>query len=585
MDPHVVGTANATFSATLMDEFVRLGVTDIVVCPGSRSTPLALAAAGAQGLRIHVHHDERSGAFLALGLALASGRPTLIVTTSGTAAVELHPALVEAHHAHVPLIALTADRPPELQDVGAPQTIDQTQLYRNVLRWFAQPGPPDGSDRGSWRSLAARAHEEAMGSPPGPVQLNLAFREPLAGTVGKLPEARHVGEQAWRRHIAAHRADQPDLTTAEALAAGCAGKQGVIVVGGRIEDHDGVELLAQTLAWPVLADGRSGCRNLGDHTIVHFDPILRHQPFVETTRPQVVLRLGALPASKVLGEWLGSLDAWQVGIDAHGSVYDPHHRLASVVHAEPGPLARAMANAVPPGSAYDSTHPNARWLRRWVDADAVAAESIAATLTSHTEPTEPQIARDVLASVPSGGSIMVSSSMPVRDLEWFGVPRPDVAMYANRGANGIDGVVSTAVGVGLATARPTVLLIGDVAFLHDSNGLLGAATRDGLALTVVVVDNDGGGIFEFLPQAGQVPRPTFEQLFGTPHGVDIGALAVVHRATVHEVSAAVEVSDVVRRCSSSGGLHVVHVRTDRQANVRVHAELNDNVAQALFRAG
>jgi len=585
MDPHVVGTANATFCATLMDEFVRLGVTDVVVCPGSRSTPLALAAAAAPGLRIHVHHDERSGAFLALGLALAAGRPTVVVTTSGTAAVELHPAIVEAHHAHVPLIALTADRPPELQDVGAPQTIDQTQLYRNVLRWFAQPGPPDGSDRGSWRSLAARAHEEAMGSPPGPVQLNLAFREPLAGTVGKLPEARHVGEQAWRRHLAGHRADQPDATMVEALASGCAGKQGVIVAGAGIDDHDGVELLAQTMAWPVLADGRSGCRNLGDHTIAHFDPILRHQPFVETTRPQVVLRLGALPASKVLADWLGHLDAWQVGIDAHGSVYDPHHRLASVVHAEPGALARAIASAVPPGSAYDSTHSNARWLRRWVNADAVAAESIRATLASHAEPTEPQIARDVLAAVPRGGVLVASSSMPVRDLEWFGVPRPDVTMFANRGANGIDGVVSTAVGVALATAQPTVLLIGDVAFLHDSNGLLGAAHRDGLSLTVVVVDNDGGGIFEFLPQARHVQRVTFEQLFGTPHGVDIGALARVHRATVHEVVEASDVAEVVGTATKAGGLHVVHVRTDRQANVRVHAEVNDNVAQALFRAG
>lgn len=587
-----VATANATFCATFVEELDRLGVAHAVVCPGSRSTPLALAfAARARTIRLHVHHDERSAGFLALGLAKASGQPVAIVTTSGTAAVELHPAIVEAHHAGVPLLALTADRPPELHGVGAPQTIDQNHLFGGSVRWFGQPGPPDASDPTSWRALAARAVAEALapGRVPGPVHLNLAFREPLQGTPGSAPASRSTADQAWRRTLPADAVPAPDPDTVVVLADAVADRSGIIVAGAGIADTDGVHLLADALGWPVLADPTSGCRTRQAHVIAHADALLRHPPFAETARPNVVLRLGALPASKVVNQWLGAIDAWQVGVAVGGAVHDPQHSLASIIVAEPGELCRAVAASVVEGrtgqarAADDRSHAAGIWLRRWVRADAHAAEAITAALGGHGEPTEPQIARTVVAAVPEGGNLVVSSSMPIRDVEWFSAPRDDLRVFANRGANGIDGVTSTALGVAMATGRPTALLIGDVAFLHDTNALIGAAGR-GADLVVVVVDNDGGGIFELLPQAGHLPRDTFELLFGTPHGVDVGALAEVHGATVARPTTAADVGPAVAGALALGGLHVVVVRTDRRANVAVHAELNNAVAQSLFRS-
>jgi 2-succinyl-5-enolpyruvyl-6-hydroxy-3-cyclohexene-1-carboxylate synthase len=573
-------TTAATFCATLVDEWVRGGLTDAVIAPGSRSTPMALALAADGRVRIQVHHDERSAGFMAVGIGLATRRPAVVLCTSGTAAVELHPAVVEAHEAKVPMLVCTADRPPELHGVGAPQTIDQQRLYGGAVRWFVDLGVPDAAMAGSWRSLAAQAFVASVARPPGPVHLDLRFRDPLVGRAGTLPPGRDQGRPWHRPQIAA----APDAATLEVLADAVGGRRGVIVAGGGIEDPSGVHALAQVLGWPVLADARSGCRLPEARTISHFDALLRVPTLAEELAPQVVLRLGSPPASKVLGQWLAGLDAWQVAIEADGSRYDPDRNLDGLVAGPPGAVCASMTARLPAESVPEG------WVERWAHADAVAAESIADVLSHHRQPTEPAIARDVLGALPDGSALVVSSSMPVRDLEWFASPRAEVTVLANRGANGIDGVVSTAVGVAVSRAPsgrtgpddggPTVLLIGDVALLHDTNGLLGAARRD-IDLTIVVVDNDGGGIFSFLPQAGALDESRFELLFGTPHGVDLVGLAAAHGIGGRRLARQEEVAEAVRQSVALGGVHLVVVPTDRAANVAVHAEIDAAVAAAL----
>jgi 2-succinyl-5-enolpyruvyl-6-hydroxy-3-cyclohexene-1-carboxylate synthase len=569
-------TTTATFCATLVDELARAGVTDAVISPGSRSTPMALALAADDRLNIHVHHDERAAAFIALGLGLAAGRPAVVLTTSGTAAVELHPAIVEAHHAKVPLLAITADRPPELQNVGAPQTIDQTHLFGDAVRAFHEPGVPTEDMRHQWRSLAAQAVLDTMGAPRGPVHLNLAFREPLVGRPDHLPAGRSRGGP-W--HGRAGPRPEAAAIDAGAIADAVQGRRGVIIAGGGIENPEPVHALAAALHWPVIADPRSGCRLTRPATISHFDAILRVPEQARLLDPEVILRLGSLPASKVLTQWLAASGAWQLGIETDGSRFDPDHSLASILAVEPGAFCARLLGELDLDRSSAPPPPD-RWYDRWTAVDAEAASAIRETLARHHEPTEPAIARDVVAALPAGSRLVVSSSMPIRDVEWFAAPREGLTIHANRGANGIDGVVSTAVGVALAARVPTGVLVGDIAFLHDTNALLGATSR-GIDLVIVVIDNDGGGIFSFLPQATSLDPARFEQLFGTPHGVDPAAIAAAHGVTVTRVESQDEVAGAVSSAAAKGGVHAVIVKTDRDANVAIHRDLNAAVATAL----
>jgi 2-succinyl-5-enolpyruvyl-6-hydroxy-3-cyclohexene-1-carboxylate synthase len=560
------GELNATFCATLVDEWVRGGVGHVVVCPGSRSTPLAMAVVADGRLEVHVHHDERSGAFMALGLGRATGRPAVVVTTSGTAAAEVHPAVVEADLDRVPLLVATADRPPELRHVGAAQTIDQTHLFGRSVRWFADPGPPDVSAVSSWRSLGARAVVEATGSPPGPVHLNLPFREPLVGRPGERPEGRG-GDVAWHRRVGAPAVDD---TAVEALCDLVAGRRGVIVAGGGLDDPAAVLELGDTLGWPVLADPRSGCRTGHRVAIAHADAVLRADTSLR--RPEVVLRLGSVPASKVQARWMADLDVPQVLATRDGSWLDPDRTAALVVAAEPAQLARRLSAAAP--ATVDRS-----WMHGWRAADDAVEAVLVGEVDRGGPATEPGAARAVAAAVPDGGALVVSSSMPVRDVEWFAGPLPGIRVHVNRGANGIDGVVSTAVGVA-SSGVPTALLIGDVAFLHDTNGLLGLAGRD-VDLCLVVIDNDGGGIFSFLPQAGVLDTESFEQLFGTPHGVDVAALASAHGIAHHLVEDAAELGPAVTDALKEGGVRLVRIRTDRTANVALHERLHRLTTRAV----
>jgi 2-succinyl-5-enolpyruvyl-6-hydroxy-3-cyclohexene-1-carboxylate synthase len=566
-------TLQATFCATLVDEWARCGVTHAVVSPGSRSTPLAAALAGDPRFRVHVLIDERSAGFFAVGLGLASGRPAVVVSTSGTAAVELHPSVVEAHHSRVPVVVCTADRPPELHHVGAPQTIEQARLFEGAVRWSFEPGVADEEAAHTWRSTAARAVVMATtgSAGPGPVHLNLAFREPLVGEPGPLPPGR-AGDEPW--HVTAS-APRPPPDEVVAMLAGY-NRRGVVLAGAGSGDPDAVHQLARSLGWPVLADPRSGARVPSPNTVAAADALVRSRGFTTGQRPEAVLRLGAPWASRKVTEWLTALDAPQFLVDPYGAWLDPGRSAATVVDADPTSLCRAVVAAGPRPAPPE-------WLRGWRRAEAAAQAAIDDTLSRYRHLTEPAVARTLAAALPDGATLVASSSMPVRDLEWFAQPRHGVRYFSNRGANGIDGVVSSAVGVASAWPGPTTALVGDLAFLYDVNGLLMPPGESAVPCTLVVVDNDGGGIFSFLPQAAKVDPDRFEQLLGTPHGLDLTAVAEAHGAETYEPGSLDELADAVAKPGDSGRARVVVVRTDRAGNVAVHDELNQAVAEALSR--
>jgi 2-succinyl-5-enolpyruvyl-6-hydroxy-3-cyclohexene-1-carboxylate synthase len=543
----------ATFCATLVDEWVRLGVTHACIAPGSRSTPLALALATQPELRIEVFHDERSAAFGALGVGLATGTPAVLLCTSGTAAAHFSAAVIEADLSGVPMLVITADRPPELVDVAAPQTIDQTKLYGGAVRWFHAPGVPDDANLATWRSLGARAAAEAVGfsGRPGPVQLNLAFREPLLGTAATLPPGRDHGAP-WHSVLRGQTISRPELT--RALVSGWEGKRGVILAGRGCGDPDTVIALGEQLGWPVFADHRSGCAVAGK-SIRHFDSVLRNDAFASQQVPDVVLRIGELPASKVTNTWVTASGAVIHAFIPPGKWVDPDHRSGAIIH-DPVVLVDIVV------ALQEIPRPTRRFSDVWERADAAVSTAITSTLG--TSISEPAIARAALAAVPSGGALVVSSSMPVRDVEWFGAHRDDIAVISNRGANGIDGVLATAIGVA-STGRPTVCLLGDVALLHDSSSLTALARRS-IDLTVVVTDNDGGAIFSFLPQATALGSERYEQLFGTPHGTDLIALAQAHGLHAQRI----EQLGAVR---FEPGVHVLVAHTERRANVALHEAL------------
>lgn len=555
---HAPKTANATFSATLCDQLFADGLRAAFIAPGSRSTPMALALVAHGGIAVQIFHDERAAAFAALGHGLAKGAPGLVLCSSGTAGAHFYAAVIEADAAAVPLIVVTADRPPELWGRGAPQTIDQTHLFGSRVRDFIEPGPPDDLDPATWRSTARQLWTAATGSVPGPVHANLSFRDPLTGTPDVLPSPIDaVGPVV---------VEAPEPSLVQEVQSHLGQARGVIVVGRSQTDAASILNLAERLQWPVLADHRSGCRS-GDSRVVvrHYDSLLRSADFGSKHRPDVVLRIGEIVSSKALSQWLSRCAASGTTVISsrpYGRNIDPES-IASLQFDEAGVIDQLAVE-----TAGDAADP--RWLASWTDGDSVASRAIDRALADAVSPNEIHIAQASVQAVPVGGALVVSSSMPVRDVEWFGPNRNDISVIANRGANGIDGVMATALGVAL-TGTPTVCLIGDVAFLHDSSTLIALRDRP-VDLTIVVTNNDGGGIFSFLPQHALLDMPNYEQLFGTPHGTDIAALADAHGVDWEPFTGSVP---------APTGVRVVLATTDRLQNLALHDQVHGDVADAL----
>jgi 2-succinyl-5-enolpyruvyl-6-hydroxy-3-cyclohexene-1-carboxylate synthase len=556
--------AAATFCATLVDQWVRDGVTRAMVAPGSRSTPLVLALARHGGMSLEVFHDERCASFAALGASLATGMPAVVLCTSGTAATHFHGAVVEADLSAVPLIVCTADRPPEMRGRGAPQTIDQRRLYGAAARAFFDPGVPRAEDSVSWRRLArdcvatATATGIDAATVPGPVQLNLAFAEPLLGDVLDLPAP--LTERFDRVRAARVPGDELD-----GIARLVSGRTGVVVAGGA-SGAAALEL-AEALGWPVIADPRSGAWRDHRCLVHHADAVLRHEATANALAPSVIVRLGAAPASKVLSQWVGraaAAGAPVVQVDCDARLHDPDSVATHRIVCDLDEACRELAGKVQPAGGG--------WLEQWRAVSSAARGVIG----SDTDWSEPMVARLVVSSLPEGSHLVVSSSMPIRDVEWYAEPRHGLVIHSNRGANGIDGIISTGIGIACATGAPTAVLVGDVAALHDSSALAGLARRD-VDLRIVIVDNDGGAIFDFLAQAEHLDPELFERFWGTPHGTSFVALAAAHGV------ACTEAHDAESLVGALGlrGPHMIVVRSSRPDNVARHRALNAAVADAL----
>ncbi len=552
-------SVQATFCATLVDEWARLGVSDAVICPGSRSTPLAVPLA--ERMRAHVKLDERSAGFFALGLTMQTGRPTVVCVTSGTASAELLAAVVEAHHAGIPLVVCTADRPPELHETGAPQTIEQGDLFGRATRWSFAPGVPERGQERSWRPLAARAVAEATRgrSGPGPVHLNLAFREPLTGDVDALaprPGPRLAGA---------------GLTVTTEVELEPLRGRGIVVAGGQQPappDATRVRDLAAHLGWPVMADPLSRCRLPG--TIAAADAIVRTAPPL----PDTVVILGQPWLSKALGTYLATAAA----AGARVIVVDPWWRWS-----DPGRIATEFHRCDPDAwldaASRDGVPCDDEWLASWLAMENGAQAAIAEVLADGL--TEPSLARATyVRAAERGATLVAAASMPIRDLEWFApATRRPPRVLANRGANGIDGLVSTSLGVASAapeTGTPTVALLGDLAFLHDVSGLVNVPA---CPCTFVVPDNDGGGIFSFLPQAKELEHSVFERLFATPPTSDLSEVARGFGLRVDAVRTEAELELALSEAITSGrGPSLIRaVVPGRKENVALH----DSVTQAV----
>ena len=559
----------ATFCATLVDEWVRLGVAHAVVSPGSRSTPMAIALASNSKIALHVFHDERSASFAALGIGLQSGSPAVLLCTSGTAAAQFFAAVIEANYAHVPLLVCTADRPPELQGVGAPQTINQTNLYGTFVRKFIDVGLADDAKSSKWRTIARDAFSATVGVNRGPCHVNLPFREPLVGVAGSLPVADSHSPVRMS-------ADVATASERKKLSLALRAERGIIIAGNGIDQPRFILELAAKLKWPVVADPRSNCRvapesSHGAMVSSCADVVLRHQPSAESLKPTVVLRIGDPPVSKVVNQWLAQCGAEHIAVTQQPSLVDPDKVVTTHIVGSFNELFMEMSRGADSRSETE-------WIGAWKRCEKNARTALDEELSRQTQLTEPLCAVTVSEAIAAGTNLVVSSSMPVRDLEWFAPPRDGVRVLSNRGVNGIDGVVSTAVGVALSSKSPTALLIGDIAMLHDSNGLLNLIRRDA-QLKIIVIDNEGGGIFSFLPQAQAMEGDQFEQLFGTPHSVDFAALAKTHGIAFTWVATEGE----LRRELGNPATAMIGVRTDRSKNVDDHNALYSAVAAALSK--
>jgi len=576
-------TACAT---VVVDELIRCGLREAVVAPGSRSAPLAMAlhsAASAGRLRLHVRIDERSAAFLALGLAKASGQPAVVVCTSGTAAAHFHAAVIEADEAGVPLLVLTADRPPELRATGANQTVDQIKLYGNAVRWFCEAGVPE--DRPGqvpyWRSMVSRAWALSAGNGdvyPGPVHLNMPFRDPLVPDPG---DVSHPADSSWHEPLTGRPGGAP-WTIAEPSTAAEAGtvaevdwtERGLIVCGDGTANPEAAAALAEAAGWPLLAEPSAGARR-GPAALGSYQYLLDAEDFTAAHRPDVIISAGRPGLTR------GQLALLRHGARRHivlaqgpGRWSDPARTATEVagrVELRGGPARLAGAQRV----VTQST----RWLQSWLAADAAARHAADEVLTADGALSEPLLAQRVAAALPQGALVWVASSLPARDLDRHMAPRADVKVLASRGASGIDGLVSSAIGAALshqaAGGGPAVAMLGDLALLHDAAGLVLGPQEPRPDLCLIVVNNDGGGIFSTLEQAA-FPG-SFERVFGTPHGADLAQLAGAAGLPYALLDNAADVPGVL----AGSGIRMVEVRADRAAGTKLRAAVSDACAAAI----
>jgi 2-succinyl-5-enolpyruvyl-6-hydroxy-3-cyclohexene-1-carboxylate synthase len=582
MDPT---NANTALASAFAEELARGGLRLAVISPGSRSTPLAVALWRQPEIEVKVIVDERSAGFFALGAAQAGGEPVALLCTSGTALVNYHPAVVEADESAVPLVVLSADRPPELRGIGAGQTIDQIKTFGSSVRWFCEVGTHEADDSGllHYRSVACRALATARGETrPGPVHLNLPWREPLApvpveDAVTATDPLALKGRNGRPLTAVTHIDLEPSTFLLDEVAGHIGNAiSGVIVAGRQLDPElrEPLAHLARVSGFPILAEPTSQLRcgpHDRSHVVAAYDLLLREEHFARSVVPDLILRFGAMPTSKPLRAWIEASGADQIVVDPYGGWNEPTRRAAAILRADPTELAQGWAVRLEGLEGRERPLPD-----RWLEAETAAQAALDEALSDAGEISEPALHRALGQAHRSGDLVYTSSSMPIRDQEtYLPASSTDVSFLSNRGANGIDGLISSGIGAAQASGRPTTIVSGDLGLLHDIGGL--AALREvETPVRIVVIDNDGGGIFHFLPQEAALASDEFEALLGTPRGVDVAKAAALFDLPHRRLDALADLPDAL-----AAGTGLIEVKTDRQTNVEAHRQLTERVHAAL----
>jgi 2-succinyl-5-enolpyruvyl-6-hydroxy-3-cyclohexene-1-carboxylate synthase len=591
------------YAVAFVDELQRVGIHNVIICPGSRSTPLAMAFVAQTTIHTWTHVDERSAAYFSLGMAKQLRQPVALLCTSGTAAANFLPALVEAKLSHIPLLVLTADRPHELRENGAPQSIDQNRLYGTHAKWFVEVALPEATDAAFRyiRTIADRAAAVAKAIPPAPVHLNFPFREPLTPEPipGQfLPPVEQRDLVAWQGRpdnipyievLDAPLGIPAPMAIRDLLNRALTVQRGLIIVGPN-DDPTLVEplvQLAQQLGYPILADPLSQMR-CGIHdrsgVVTSYDAFLRIDAFVANVQPELILRFGAMPTSKPLLLYMKHYASCPLVVIDGNSGWDEPTLLASeLIHANPTTLCQNLLSRLERHKANEESLiavPQA-WLNFWQHVDKFTQQALQNAIFDFSAFFEGRVFNELANLLPDGSTLYVGSSMPVRDLDtFFWSNEQRIRIVGNRGANGIDGIISSALGASAVAGQhePTVLVIGDLSFFHDLNGLLAARLHQ-LNLIMILINNDGGGIFSFLPQAAFPEH--FEQLFGTPTGLDFHHAVEMFGGQFQNVDSWELFRKSVNQGLHTGGLHVIEVPTERTSNVIMHRQLWEVVKKAI----
>ncbi|MGP7819694.1 2-succinyl-5-enolpyruvyl-6-hydroxy-3-cyclohexene-1-carboxylic-acid synthase [Niallia sp. 01092] len=561
-----------------VNELVHNGIENVVISPGSRSTPIAMVMAEQKQLKIHVHVDERAAAFFALGMAKASKKPTVLVCTSGTAAANYFPAIIEATISRIPLLVLTADRPHELRDVGAPQAINQIELYGGKVKWFMEMSPPIGTKEmlRYVKTVSARAVSTALQEPKGPVHLNLPFREPLIPDLENLQTYQSEKDHEKYIHI-----ETGELTISEDyfqyLAKRLSNYANGIIICGEIDKEDfssSIIQLAKTLKFPILADPlsqlRTGEEDL-EYIIDTYDTFLRNETVQKTLKPDIVIRFGSMPVSKALTLFLKEQnEIEQLVIDGGAGFRDPNQLTSEMIYCDEVLFCQKL---IPYLKKCSINHE----FVSWQNINKVTKKALM-QIKNKAEMSEAKLFSLLGELLPENAALFVGNSMPIRDLDtFFHTQLKKITIYANRGANGIDGTVSTALGVG-AVKQPLFLVLGDLTFFHDANGLIAAKQFD-IPVTIFLINNNGGGIFSFLPQANH--KKHFEALFGTPLDLDFKHLITMYKGQYELIEKWSQLEELLQKTTDSPKLRVFEIRTNRTENVEEHRKLIKNVSQEI----
>ncbi|MDM5190512.1 2-succinyl-5-enolpyruvyl-6-hydroxy-3-cyclohexene-1-carboxylic-acid synthase [Bacillus sp. DX4.1] len=575
MNNHI--EALSYYLGAFVDELARLNVYDVVISPGSRSTPLALLMEQHEHIQTYLHVDERSAAFFALGIAKAKKRPVAILCTSGTAAANYYPAICEAFHSRVPLLVLTADRPHELRDVGAPQAMNQLNLYGSFVKQFMEMALPEASEPMYHyaRMTAGRAVASACFTPKGPVHINFPLREPLIPDFslenlwekgrGEYTGAVHQGNMTMKSEYVSSLIER--LSSME---------KGLIVCGD--DSHpdlaEGITQFAEQTGYPILADPLSGLRT-GNHdkamVMDCYDTFLRNELLKDTWKPDIIIRFGGMPVSKALTQYIKKQKtAVHIVVDESGKWRDPALMATEVICANDVEFCNQLASSIAKREEND-------WFQMWQHINEKTKEQLREVETYETA-FEGKVITDLIHVLPEKATLFVSNSMPIRDTDtFFFTTDKQINVMANRGVNGIDGIISTALGAS-TVCEPLVLVVGDLAFYHDLNGLLAAKLHQ-LNITIVVVNNDGGGIFSFLPQYEK--KEHFEALFGTPLGLDYEHVVKMYGGSFTRVNGWEAFRHEVQKGTTEKGLHVVEICTNREENLRMHRDLWADTSKAV----